>query len=293
MASLDTLGDDFKLLSEETLASITFAATAFPVAWPIAEFVYDHQCDPISMISAGLKWLDVYESLRRAGTDAASTVHSVQGDSWSGDDRLAFDAHMLGYGLELVADEVVAVVVGVTMVVVGGLLAILMIACAFVATVLALMAAFFWLCVGLSAIGVGAPAAADVEFAADDFADAAFDTLESSDRLIKTVSETGASLITSALAGNVTDQALTGNLDDLVHNLVQTVVYGTLDTVAGLASKKEQDLTTTSIGHENPYTLLYANESNAKGEAVDDVGDWAVGKDTWENGGSAWLNPAG
>lgn len=118
---MTTLNDDFKdAVSEPTMALITFACTTFPVAWPVAKFIYSKQCDPVSMIRGGLSWLDVYDTVGSAKREADSATTGVAGDAWSGDDREAFGLHFSEFQAQLSADQAVAISTGTTMVVVGG-----------------------------------------------------------------------------------------------------------------------------------------------------------------------------
>lgn len=109
-------------------------------------------------------------------------------------------------------------------------------------------------------------------------------------RIIDQVSQGGARVISGLLAANAAGQAVTGNADGVFDNLVQTVVYGSLDTAAGLASKKEQDLTATSVGNGSTVGLAYADTTTAGSETVDRAGKAAVGEDGWDDGGSGWLD---
>lgn len=288
------LSDDFKYtVTEPTMALITFACTAFPVAWPVAEFVYGKQCDPVGIIRAGLSWLDVYDAVGSARRETNATTTGVPGDAWSGDDREAFGLHLSEFQLQLSADQAVAVSTGTTMVLVGTLLIIMMVACLVVAIRLAIYAAQYWLAVALSETGIEAAEAIAIEFAADDFANSAYNTLKSMDRVIDLTSQGGARVISGLLAANAAGQTITGNADGVFDNLVQTVVYGSLDTAAGLASKKEQDLTAESVGNGSTVGLAYADTTSAPKdgkETVDRAGEFAVGGDGWDLGGSAWLD---
>src|SRR5262249_31840867 len=50
-------------LGEIAQAFISVAAFDIPAAWPIAAFVYEHQCKPDDLVSAGLTWLSMTGTL--------------------------------------------------------------------------------------------------------------------------------------------------------------------------------------------------------------------------------------
>lgn len=297
--SKPTASDYFKLeVSDQAMALITVACTAFPVAWPVAKLIYSKQCDPISMINGGLSWLDVYDTVGSAKREAASTTNGVAGDAWSGDDREAFGVHFSAFQAQLLADQGVAIAAGTTMVVVGAALMMLMVACLVVAYWLAVLAINYWLMVSASETGVAAAEAMAIEFEADDFADSAYNTLDKMNDVIELISRLGAGVISEALAANAAGQALTGNADGVLDDLVQTVIYGSLDTAAGLASKAEQDVTAKSLENESTEAvnngsmagMFYADGTTAGSETTDRVGEAVYGKNAWDHGGSAWLD---
>lgn len=297
--SKPTASDYFKDdVSDPAMALITIACTAFPVAWPVAKLIYSNQCDPISMINGGLSWLDVYDTVGSAKREAASTTNGVAGDAWSGDDREAFGAHFSAFQAQLLADQGVAIATGTTIVVVGTALMMLMVACLVVAFWLAVLALDYWQAVLGSETGVGAAEAVAIEFEADDFANSAYNTLNKMNDVIELVSRLGAGVISEMLAANAAGQALTGNVDGVLDDLVQTVVCGSLDTAAGLSSKAEQDVTARSLddGGSQPVNngnwggMFYADGTTATSEETDRVGEAVYGKNAWDHGGSAWLD---
>jgi hypothetical protein len=285
----DSLHTEFSVLGEIALVNITLAAPVIPTAWPIAEFVYSHQCDPVAIVTTGTTWLDMVGTLQTAKEQLDTDVAALPDDGWVGRDRDAFDQQLVSYELELSADQVLAVVVGTALIVVGTLLAILI---GVLVVVSAILLAFAVLIVALAALGVTAPEAAELEAAADEFAVGAFEALETIGKAVDAVSDGSAALIADTLAANAAAQLGTGNVA-VFQDLAQAVVYGSFDTLAGLASADEQDLTGKGIASEtkagSPLAMAYGDSTTFNNSgAVDTAGDWLFGKDAWENGGGAW-----
>lgn len=272
-------------LGEAAQACITVAAFIVPTAWPIAEFVYQHQCDPGQLVKTGLTWLSMTGTLDDSQLAVRTTTSGVDHDTWHGKDRGAFDKHTDEYVLQLIADGLVSGATGAVLVVVGVLLAILMLAMFVVSVVLLTFAILIEALADSVALSA---AAVDVEAMASEFAAEAGEALETMDKAVKAVSDTGGGLLTTSLAANAAGQLATGN-KDTVHNLIQTMVYGNLDAAAGLLSLGEQEATGRGIKNKSVNALLYgAYQTGSQSEGVDDTGRKLTGKQAWDEGGSAW-----
>lgn len=269
-------------IAELALIEISFAATVFPKAWPIVELVYTNQCDPIEIIDAGTQWFEIFDHLETARGGLFSKITTMSGDAWSSGERAAFHTEMRNYAAQLMTDQGAAIGVGAAMVSTGVLLLILILTYSLVATVLALAALFVEGCL---LTGYGVAVAEAVEDAANLFAAEALDVLESINDMVESVSNGGAKVIAAALAGDAGVQLRTGN-PDAVKNLVQTVVYGSLDTGAGLVSAREQNMIAGGLGGKGSFgrtmSIFLGVEETQSGQKVDSLGDWAVGRDLWE-----------
>lgn len=264
---------------------ISIAAVIVPAAWPIAAFVYEHQCDPGKLVSTGLTWLSMTGTLGDGQTAVRTANSGVDHDTWHGKDRGAFDKHTDEYVLQLIADGLVTGVTGAVLVVVGVLLAILMLAMFVVSVILLTFAVLIELFADTIAL---AEADIDLEAMASEFADQAMGALKTMDKAVTAVSDTGGGLLTNSLAANAAGQLATGNRDT-VHNLIQTMVYGNLDAAAGMLSIGEQKATGYGIEQKSTASLQFGVLETGSGtEAVDNAGEHFAGKQAWDGGGSAW-----
>lgn len=178
--------------------------------------------------------------------------------------------------------------VGGVTVAVGVLLAILVLLCFFVASVLSLLAVAYFT---FLATGVAAAAALNVQELALELIESCTSSLSEFEQTITELSNIGATLIGAALAADTVMQLTTGNVD-VVRNLVQAAIYTGLDTATGMASRAEQNLTEKGIEANNPTVQVasmgYGTGTTLAGtETVDVLGPQDAG-DAWSDGGNAW-----
>ncbi|MDG4829214.1 hypothetical protein O7627_07825 [Solwaraspora sp. WMMD1047] len=152
------------------MVEISVAAAVIPSAWPVAQIVYFHQCDPLAIIQAGVNWLDLHDRLDDARRSA-------------GPDRPG------------VRSQVVAVVVGVTLLCVGTMLFLLVVAYAVVSTILAAFAHQ----IATAAASAAAGSAAACLSAANSFAASALTTLRHLESMASAIGKRGATAIARAM----------------------------------------------------------------------------------------------
>jgi hypothetical protein len=155
------------------MVEISVAAAVIPSAWPVAQIVYFHQCDPLAIIRAGINWLDLHDRLDDAR----------QNEEPGGPDRSG------------VGSQVVAVVVGVTLLCVGTMLFLLVVAYAVVSTILAAFAHL----IATAAAGAAAGSAAACLSAANQFAASALTTLRHLESMASAIGKRGATAIARAM----------------------------------------------------------------------------------------------
>nr|MDT0662205.1 hypothetical protein [Micromonospora sp. DSM 115978] len=154
------------------MVEVSVAAAVIPSAWPVAQIVYFNQCDPQAIIRAGVDWLHLHDRL----DDARAAPHPAN-------ERRELRT------------RVVAVVVGVTLICVGTMLFLLVIAYTVVSTILAAFAHL----VTTAAAGAASGAAAAGLSTANSFAVSALSLLRHVEAVSSEIGKRGAAAISRAM----------------------------------------------------------------------------------------------
>ena len=240
---------------KDALVAISIAClppVGVPTAWRIAQLVYENQCDPEKLLTAGQDWGRLADRIRDARENLSATVGSVSPEDWSAEDREAFEQHVRAYDLQLMSTQILASLVSGCLLAVGIALTILVLAYIAVSAILgglalailATMTNPYTLALSQSLRGI-----------ANQVAVGAHRTLATAAKGVEALSDGAAKLIGAAIAGNVVTQEATGS-ESALPNLLQATVDGADNWLAGFLSKTERDAAKNGIWqgghHVNP-----------------------------------------
>jgi hypothetical protein len=230
-------------LAKAALLEITLASFEIPECIPLAGLIFENQCDPELIIKTGFQWLDLYGRLDTAKADIGTTASGIGPDDWSGTDRDAFGRHVSGYQGEIMGVQVLVMLTGVALIVVGTILLIFTVLAFAFATALAVLAG---LIAAAEASVVGAELVVPLEAAAAAVVSAADTALTTVSDLASTTANAMARLISAAAAVDFGVQQGEGNTD-VGGDLVQATV-DSLDNIAwGLTSRVERDFALSGL----------------------------------------------
>lgn len=282
------------------MVEISVAAAVIPAAWPVAQIVYFNQCDPEAVIATGLKWIELAESLAAASNDLGTSANSLTELQWSGQDRDAFDLHVVKVRVQFAGMQLLAAAVGIALIVVGGLLLLLVICYAIISTILFAFAVFI---AAASATVVGSPAAASAMATATSIAGTSVSILKTLEGVVEAAGAGAAAGIGASMAIDTQLHLTTGDFD-VLKDLTQAAIDGTDNVIAGFLSKLERDFVGYGIhtsgrhvaGSPNgPGYLIYGGMTQVAPAGKDDDGHMTFGPggivdNIWNLGldGDAW-----
>ncbi|GAA4628820.1 hypothetical protein GCM10023196_046780 [Actinoallomurus vinaceus] len=73
------------------------AAIVIPTAWPVVAIIYLAESDPQALWSAAQGCFDTADEIDKAHREAQQLIDGLSAESWTGDDRDAFQSRMTDY----------------------------------------------------------------------------------------------------------------------------------------------------------------------------------------------------
>jgi hypothetical protein len=220
------------------------AAIVIPTAWPAVAIIYLAESDPQALWTAAQGCFDTAGEIDKAHREVQQLVDGLSAESWTGDDRDAFQARMTDYMDQLNFSYGLAVTMGVVLTVIAGLIAVFILLMFLIASFLALLAAAI---IALYASIVGAAAAAELQAEANIFGAECSETLTTASNLLTTASDALTAILGAALAVDVAGQPFFGNTRT-VPDLLQATVHASGLMIKGTLQYGERKLLAGGLG---------------------------------------------
>lgn len=204
--------DNLAEMAKIALDLSTVAAFVIPSAWPSVSVMYMAQSDPAQLWDAAEDWKKAVDKIKAARDRIDDELRSLPEDSWTGEDRDAFEKKMNDYANQLMLAFAYAFVMFIVLTIMALLIAMfimMMLVCAFVLVVFAVWVIIAW---GLSLLpGYGQVQLKAAQTAARQAAQAVRQILRMGEMALEKTGSACAAAIAAATGVDVVGQMLTGN----------------------------------------------------------------------------------
>jgi hypothetical protein len=233
----------FKTTAQVAYYASSGAALLVPNAWPAVSIIYEGQGDPDQILHAAQDWWKVNDKLGEVMRLSQELRASLDGMSWAGDDRQAYEDKLADYERQCMWSGMHAAAISMSLFAVMAMLMVFIAMMAVVAAILVALALYVIAMYVASFFTAGASAAA-AQAKANIIAGKCYAVLKTVATTFETIMRVAAGVITGlfTMGVGVLGNALSGNWMALA-DLGQGMINSIDDLIAGSLGKLEQSLT--------------------------------------------------